>query len=104
MFANQNKYDQTLQYITVYNGGKIREASIDLGAFLDKGTKFEISDAQNYFGEPVMRGVYNGKPIRLPLAGKKVSTPIGETEQNPVHTSPELSVFVVRKTLLGSNR
>ena len=60
-----------------------------------RGTQFEIRDAQNYFGEPVMRGVYNGGALHLPTRLTKVTAPIGSVERVPVHTAPHLLVFVV---------
>lgn len=104
VFVNQNKYDKTRAYVTIYNGDRIGDVSVDLSGFLEEGKMFDVWDVQNYFGEPVLSGVYDGKPIQLPLAGEKMTPPIGETEQIPVHTGIDFSVFVVQKTLLGSNK
>lgn len=103
-FVNRNRYDKTLAYVTVYNGGRAGDASVDLSGFLEKGKTFGIWDGQNYFAEPIMSGAYDGKPILLPLKGKKVTAPTGKTEQDPVHTGTDLSVFVVRKMLVGSDK
>ncbi len=94
---NRNKYDKTIAFVTIYNSKKLKNASIDLSNFLENGKKFSVFDAQNYFGEPVLKDVYDGNPIRLPLLNNKITLPIGKTEQNPVHTGTEFSVFTVQK-------
>jgi hypothetical protein len=58
--------------------------------------RFEVRDAQNYFGEPVLSGIYQGSTVQLPMKLKQVSPPVGNTERMPSHTAPEFAVFIVK--------
>ncbi|NNF00887.1 MAG: right-handed parallel beta-helix repeat-containing protein [Pyrinomonadaceae bacterium] len=97
IFINRNKYDETRANLTVYGGGKFDYVLIELGDFLVPGERFGVWDAENYTGEQVFSGVFEGKPIRLSLRRKKTAQPVGDVERVPAHTGPDFSVFVVRK-------
>src|SRR5262249_42318934 len=60
----------------------------DLSAMLRNGDRFEIRDVRNFYGQPVLSGVYDGKPLSLPMAGSQ--------------PAPEFGAFVVMK-LSGSS-
>jgi hypothetical protein len=95
VFVRPNRYEPGRAHIVIYNWDLRDIVSVDLNSILVRGTQFEIRDAQNYFGEPVLRGVYNGGPLQLPTRLSKVTAPIGNVERVPVHTAPQLLVFVV---------
>jgi hypothetical protein len=95
VFIRPNRYEPGRAHIVIYNWDLRDSVAVDLNSILVRGTQFEIRDAQNYFGEPVMRGVYNGGALRLPTRLSKVTAPIGNVERVPVHTAPQLLVFVV---------
>ena len=90
-----NRYEPGRAHIVIYNWDLRDSVTVDLNSILVRGTQFEIRDAQNYFGEPVLRGVYNGGTLQLPTRLSKVTAPIGNVERVPVHTAPHLLVFVV---------
>jgi hypothetical protein len=97
IFVSRNRYDSTRANVTIYDRNWTGNATVDLKGFLKRGESFSVVDAQNYFGEPVLTGMYDGKPVRLPLAAGKTTRPLGRTEQIPNHTGKEFSVYVVRK-------
>ena len=104
VFLRPNKYEAGRAHITVINWDLNDTASLDLsGTGLTVGQAFEIRDAQNYFGTPLVTGVYAGNPVTvaLPGTGSAVTPIIGAGDpQNvglvlPVHTSEEFNAFVL---------
>jgi hypothetical protein len=79
----------------IYNWDLRHSVAVDVSSVLTPGTQFEIRDAQNYFGEPVLRGVYHGGTLQLPTRLSRVTSPIGNVERVPVHTAPQFLVFVL---------
>lgn len=99
-----NRYEPGRAHITVVNWDLANTASVDLsGAGLAVGRQFEIRDAQNYFGPPLVTGTYQGSPVTVPLpgTGSPVSPVIGADDPRnvglvlPVHTPKEFNSFVL---------
>ena len=95
IFVRPNRYEPGRAHIVIYNWDLRETVAVDLSSILTVGAQFEIRDAQNYFGEPVLRGVYNGGPLQLTTRLTKVTTPVGNVERVPEHTAPQFLVFVV---------
>ncbi len=101
IFVRKNKYEPKRANITIYNHGMAPTAIVDLSAILVRGDKYEIRDAQNFFGKPIMKGKYNGyrsfePEIELPLYLTDVSPIVGDTPTiNNVHTLAEFNSFVL---------
>ena len=95
VFVRPNRYEPGRAHIVIYNWDLRDSVAVDLNSILVRGTQFEIRDAQNYFGEPVLSGVYHGGALQLPTRLFKVTAPVGNVERMPVHTAPRLLVFVV---------
>jgi PKD repeat protein len=66
---------------------------VDLSSVLAVGSSYEIRNAQNYFGTPVLTGTYAGETVSIPMAASSVETPAGATAPNP--TGPEFNAFIV---------
>jgi hypothetical protein len=94
-FVRENRYEAGRGHIVVYNWNLDPSVTIDLTRLLRPGSRFEIRDAQNYFGEPVLAGIWEGKPVSIPMTGLRVAAPVGETPSAPEHTAPEFGAFVV---------
>lgn len=99
-----NLYEPGRANITVTNMGLQDSAEVDISSIgLSIGQQFEIRDAQNYFGPPVLTGTYNGGPIQLPLSGLTAVSPLvgaGHPSNEgrirlPVHTRKEFNAFVL---------
>ena len=95
VFVRPNRYEPGRAHIVIYNWELRETIAVDLSSILTRGTRFEVRDAQNYFGPPVLRGVYNGGMLQLPTRLSKVTAPIGNVERVPTHTAPQFLVFVV---------
>lgn len=89
-----NAYDSHRAYLAVYNWDHLSVVSVELGSFLANGQYYEIYDAQNYFGPPVLTGVFDGSAVPLPMVGSPVAQPVGRWI--PMHRSSEFGVFLIR--------
>ena len=98
IFIRPNKYEPGRAHIIVYNWDLGKQTAVDVSAVLSPGAEFEIRDAQNYFGSPVVQGTYVGQPIVVPLNLSRMSKPVGNVERVPRHTAPEFAVFVLHQT------
>ena len=94
-----NQYEPGRANIVVLNWDKRTETDVDLSqAGLATGDRFEIRDAQNYFGGAVASGTFNGAPVNLPLTRTTVAQPVGNGSTAARHTLPDLGTYVVLKT------
>ena len=92
VFVRPNKFAPKRANIAIYNWGKAATVQVDLSSVLNPGDAFEVRDAYNFLGTPVLRGTYNG-PVTIPMTGLTVASGIGFPAMP--HTAPEFGVFVV---------
>ena len=78
VFARANQYEPGRGHVIVYNWDGADSVDVDLSGVLATGSSYEIRNAQNPFGAFVASGVYDGKPVTLPLAGLKPQQPVGQ--------------------------
>jgi len=90
-----NAYEPGRASVIVYNWDKRDAVEADLSKVLKAGARFKIVSAQDFFGEPVLDGRYDGKPVRLPMKEYRAVPPIGKEKYVPPATGPEFNVFVV---------
>jgi Bacterial Ig domain/Right handed beta helix region len=103
VFVRPNQYETGRANITVYNWSHGSSVSANLSsAGLASGDGFEIRDAFNYFGSPVVTGTYTGSPVSIPMGGLSTATPIGNGLVHPIHTAPEFGAFILLKTSAGT--
>ncbi len=62
-----NKYDHDGANLAVFNWDKQPSVAVNAKPFLKRGDKYRLMDPRNFFGEPVLQGVYDGKAIRVPV-------------------------------------
>jgi hypothetical protein len=98
VWVRPNRYEAGRAHIIVLNWDHADRVEVGLGeAGLHVGDRYEIVDAQNYFGAPVAAGVYRpDTTVVLPMNGATVPLPVGDVTALPKHTAPEFSVFVVK--------
>jgi hypothetical protein len=97
VFVRPNLYEPGRAHIIVYNWDKRESVDADVSGVLQRGAKYEVRSAQNFFGMPILAGTYDGKLLRLPMAAQKIAKPIG-ANFNPPQTAPEFNVFVLLQT------
>lgn len=101
VFVQPNEYEAGRANITVYNWDRNGTASIDLSSVLTVGAKYEIHNVMNLFGTPTISGVYDGKPITLPMKAVAGPRPIGYSGPTPVGTGSDFGVFVVTSSSMA---
>ena len=98
IFVRPNRYEAGRANIIVYNWDLSNQVAVDLSSLLSPGASFEIRDAQNYFGDPLVQTTYRGGPVALPMKLSRMALPVGNVERVPRHTAPEFAVFVLQQT------
>ncbi len=97
-FVRGNKYEPGRADIVVYNWNLADSAQVDLSAVgMKNGDAYQIRDAQNFFGSPVIAGTYDGKLVAIPMKGLSVASALGPVPVQPKHTAPEFGAFVLTK-------
>jgi hypothetical protein len=96
VFIRPNRYEPGRAHVIVYNWDRLPEVEADLSTALKPGDGYQIVSAQDYFGAPLARGEFDGKPITLPMRRIPLARPVGMTDFVPPASRPEFDVFVVR--------
>lgn len=96
VFVRPNQYEGKRANIVVYNWENAESVGVDLSGVLEPGDSFRIVDAQNYFGDPVASGTYEGGAVNLPMNLGAVAEITGELKHfSNTHTPAEFNVFVL---------
>jgi hypothetical protein len=91
-----NDYEKERGNIIVYNFDRDSSVTADVSPIgLQRGDRYEVRDALNFYGDPVAGGSYTGKGVRIPMVGLTVARPTGVPAAAPFHTAPEFGVFVL---------
>jgi hypothetical protein len=93
IFVRPNVYELGRANITIYNWTLQSSVDVDLTGIAYQGNTFQIRNAQDFFGPPVVSGTYNGGAVSIPMSGLSVATPVGWTAPDP--TGPEFNAFVL---------
>ncbi len=96
-FVRPNKYEPGRAHIAIYNWSRTDAVNVDPAGALEPGQEYEVRDAQDFFGEPVAEGVYQGGSISIPMKGRQPVAPRGTVPSPPSHTCPEFGAFVLLK-------
>jgi hypothetical protein len=88
-----NAYEPGRGNVAVLNWEHAESVPVDLSSILTVGESYEIRNAQDFFGPPVMTGTYAGGTVAIPMAASSVETPAGAAAPSP--TGPEFNAFVV---------
>jgi hypothetical protein len=69
---------------------------------LDRGDRYVVQNAEDFYGPPNASGIYKGQPLELPMVSITPPSPVGvvTTQPAPV-TGPTFDVFVLMKTGRG---
>lgn len=95
VFVRPNAYETGRANVVVYNWSHAASVAVDLFSVLSVGDQYEIRYARNYFGTPVLSGIYSGGTVDLPMTGYAAGSPVGFAA--PDTTLPEFGAYVVRK-------
>jgi VCBS repeat-containing protein len=98
VFVRPNQYESGRANVVVYNWGEWSAVDVDLSSVLRVGDRYELLNAMDFYGEPVLSGVFDGRSIRLPMTNRSAVSPLGYSDRAPVGTDARFGVFVVRTT------
>jgi hypothetical protein len=90
-----NRYEPKRAHIVVCNWDRLDNVQADLSSVLHAGDRFEIRNAQDFLGGPVLRSTYRGVPVSLPMTNLSVARPAGRASGLKA-TGPFFNVFMVR--------
>jgi Cadherin-like domain/Bacterial Ig domain len=96
-----NKYESGRANILVYNWENLNSVSVDVSKVLPVGTAYEVRNAQDFYGTPVTKGIYNGGSISLPTMGLSVAKPVGANA--PGASGPAFNAYVLLPTSSVTN-
>lgn len=65
-----NRYDPHRANLAVFNWAKKPAVDLLPKSFLQPGDKYRLMNSRDFFGEPVVAGTFDGKAIRVPVAGE----------------------------------
>jgi uncharacterized protein (TIGR03437 family) len=95
-FVRPNKYEPGRANIIIYNWDKKDSVPVDVSKVLKAGTRFEVRDAQDFYGKPVLAGLYEGGELSIPMAAREPMRPVGENlPVLPQHTLPQFGAFIL---------
>ena len=94
VFVRPNRYQPGRAHIAVFNWGGAASVDVDVDGVLPVGARFELRNAQDYFGPPVLAGTYSGRALRVPTTNLTTATPTG-LDRGPAPTGPVFNVFVL---------
>jgi hypothetical protein len=70
VFLQENIYDPQRAHLAVFQWGDASHVAVDLSGFLDVGQKYQILDPRDFFGAPLLHGVFDGSPVPVPVPGE----------------------------------
>ncbi len=95
VFVRPNQHVFGRGHVIVYNWEKRDEVLVDLSPFLKTDQAFRVVSAQNFYGPPLIRGVFDGKPVGIPILPGPRMLPLGLKDVEIAPTEPDFAVFVV---------
>jgi hypothetical protein len=95
VFLRPNKYDANRANLTIYNWALSNTIAVDPSGVLATGDHYELRNAQDFYGSPVLLGTYTGGTLLVPMNGLSAAQPFG-TSPSPVPSSaPEFAAFIL---------
>jgi hypothetical protein len=94
-FVRPNKYEPGRANIVIYNWDRSARVAVDVSNSIARGARYEVRDAQNFFGPPVASGTYTGAPLDIPMTGLTPGSPNGAVPTAPKHSAPEFGAFIL---------
>jgi hypothetical protein len=95
VIVRPNPHERGRAHVAVLNPGGLADVDVDLSKVLSKGQGFRIVSAKDYYGAPLLSGIYDGKPVRLPMKSITPPNPVGMPDVKLPLTEPFFCAFVV---------
>lgn len=95
VIVRPNAHEPGRAHMAVLNPASLPEVEVDLSRVLKPGQSFRIVSAKDFFGPPLVRGVYEGRPVRVPMKAVAGPPPLGLDNAKLPVTEPQFAAFVV---------
>ncbi|MBW3541286.1 MAG: hypothetical protein KY476_13545, partial [Planctomycetes bacterium] len=95
VIVRPNAHERGRVHIAVLNPAALTEVEVDLSKVLPAGQKFRIVSAKDVYGKALVSGVYDGKPVRVPMRPIQPPPPVGMPQAELPVTEPHFAAFVV---------
>lgn len=90
-----NVHERGRAHLAILNPAALPEVEVDLSSVLAAGAKFRIVSAKDFFGAPLVTGVYDGKSVRVSMKPVTAALPIGMSNAKLPVTEPRFVALVV---------
>ncbi len=80
VFIKANTYDPRRADITIFNHNNTPDVEVDLSSVLKIGEAYRIHSSFALFKDPIIKGVYDGENISLPMGSVKPPQPTGTSD------------------------
>lgn len=94
IFIRTNRYEPGRAHLMIYNWDRHAKVAVNICSILPPGTCYEVRNAGDFFGAPVLSGIFDGEPIELSMTGLSVARPSGGLA-TPPPTGPVFNVFIL---------
>ncbi len=81
--------------MAIINPASLPEVEVDLSTVLQPGQKYRVVSPKDYYGAPLLTGVYDGQPVRIPTRAVTPIPPVGMPEAQLPATEPHFVAAVV---------
>jgi hypothetical protein len=95
VIVRPNRHEAGRAHVAVLNPEGLPEVEVDLSRVLSAGQKFRILSAKDFFGMPLVSGVYEGSPVRVSMKPVKSPLPVGMPDARLPATEPQFAALVV---------
>ena len=95
VIVRPNAHEPGRAHLAVLNPAKLTEVEVDLSRVLTSGQKFRIVSVKDFFGKSLASGVYDGRPVRVPMKPITPPPPVGMPNAELPVTEPQFAAFVV---------
>jgi len=97
IFIKQNEYDANRARVAIFNWEEKDSIDVDLKSVLKTGDNFKINSVFDLFGEPVVKGTFDGNLISIPMGTVAPPQPYGmeggiEEDDDP---KKQFGVFII---------
>ncbi|MBC8115895.1 MAG: right-handed parallel beta-helix repeat-containing protein, partial [Candidatus Saccharimonas sp.] len=95
VIVRPNAHEPGRAHLAVLNPQKLPEVEVDLSRVLKSGQRFRIVSVKDVFGEPLVSGLYEDRPVRVPMKPVTSPQPVGMPNAELPVTEPHFAAFVV---------
>jgi hypothetical protein len=90
-----NPHEPGRAHIAVLNPAALAEVELDLSEVLKTGQSYRVLSAKDFYGAPLVGGVYTGAAVRVPMKAVTPPPPMGLPRVKLRVTEPQFAAFVV---------